>query len=105
MKKDKLFQWSIINSVGVLIYVFILALFATYTENVFGAHSNNVAQPIVMLLLFVFSALITSFLILGRPVMLYAAGHKKEGLKLLGYTAMMLLVIIVMELAVYILTK
>lgn len=105
MKKGKIFQWSIINSVGVLIYIFLLVLFFDLAQNVFGPQSNNVAQPIVMLLIFVFSALITGFLVLGRPIMLYTAGHKKEGLKLLGYTTIMLLVIIIVELAVYVLTK
>jgi hypothetical protein len=42
--------------------------------------------PMAMLLLFVCSAAITSFLVFGKPVMLYIDGQKKEAVSLLAYT-------------------
>jgi len=41
----------------------------------------------MFLMLFVISVLITSSLVLGRPVYLYFEGQKKEGMALLFWTA------------------
>jgi hypothetical protein len=39
-------------------------------------------------MLFVFSALVTGGLVLGRPLLLYIDGQKKEGVKLLLFTGL-----------------
>jgi hypothetical protein len=48
--------------------------------------NNTFLAPIAMLLLFVFSAALTGFLVFGQPAILYLDGKKKEALTLLGYT-------------------
>jgi len=48
--------------------------------------TNAILAPITLLLLFVFSAALTGFLIFGKPAQLYVDGKKKEALSLLTYT-------------------
>ena len=59
--------------------------FLFYAPKVFG-RGNSVLIPIAMLLLFVFSAALTGALILGRPILWYLEGNKKEAFSLLLYT-------------------
>ncbi|MCE9585895.1 hypothetical protein K8R04_01085 [Candidatus Uhrbacteria bacterium] len=55
--------------------------------------SNSILLPIGMLLLFVFSALFTGSLVLGRPVLWYLDGKKKEAISLLMASIGMLFVV------------
>lgn len=48
--------------------------------------ANVALVPITLLLLFVFSAALTSFLIFGKPAQMYIDGKKKEALSLLTQT-------------------
>jgi len=47
---------------------------------------NTMLAPITLLMLFVFSAALTGFLIFGKPAQMYIDGKKKEALTLLTYT-------------------
>jgi hypothetical protein len=86
MEKSKLIKRAILNSLGVLIYVVLVSVVLNNGQKIFGSLDNKVISPIVFLLLLVFSALLTGGLILGKPIMLYLDGFKKEGVKLLIYT-------------------
>jgi hypothetical protein len=55
------------------------------SEKIFNK-ADNFWSPIAFLLLFVSSALITSSLVLGRPIYLYFDGKKEEAVKFLLYT-------------------
>ena len=85
MDNKKIIQWSFVNSVGVVIYVALVATIMQNGEKIFG-EMKNFAGPIAFLLLFVFSALVTGLLVLGRPVYLFLDGFKKEAVKMLIYT-------------------
>ncbi len=61
---------------------------------------NNFWGPVAFLLLFVLSATIVGLLVLGRPGYLYFNGFKKEGILLLLYTIVFLLVATVLVFAV-----
>ena len=61
--------------------------------------------PAAMLLLFVFSAGVTSSLVFGRPVLWYVEGKKQEALSLLFYTLGFLFVITVILFFVIYLAK
>ena len=56
------------------------------TQNVFRQESIS-----MFLMLFVFSALLTGYLVLGKPIMMYVDGQKKEAVRLLFYTGAVLL--------------
>jgi hypothetical protein len=104
MDNKKIKQWGFINSVGVLVYVSLVATITQNGEKIFGAMKNLVG-PIAFLLLFVFSALVTGLLILGRPVYLFLDGFKKEAVKMLIYTVGWMFVTMVLVLAIAILLK
>jgi hypothetical protein len=75
-----------INSLSTSAYIVLIGLFFFNIEKInFGDHDTFFA-PIFMLMLFVFSAALTSSLMFGQPVFWYLDGKKKESLQLLGYT-------------------
>ena len=92
MEKNKLIKRAALNSLGVVVYVFLVSLVLNNGERIFGAEDNELISPVIFLLLFVFSALLTSGLILGKPILLYLDGQKKEGVKLLMITGACLFV-------------
>lgn len=96
--EKKLMQCSFLHSLGVLAYVVLVALIMTYGDRIFG-NMKNVWGPIAFLLLFVLSALIVGILVLGKPIILYLDGKKKEGVKLLLLEVLWLLIITLLVLA------
>lgn len=104
MKNSRLAMTAVLNSLGVAVYIFLVSLVMNNGDKIFGQMTGAIA-PVAFLLLFVFSALVTGGLILGRPIMLYLDGQKKEGLKLLFYTGASLLVLLVLAFLVLVLTK
>jgi hypothetical protein len=76
---------SLVHSLGVFIYITIIASIMSNGGKLFNK-ADNFWNPIAFLLLFVFSALITSSLVLGRPIYLYFDDKKEEAVKFLLYT-------------------
>ena len=72
---------GLLDAAGTAAYVAAVAWFGTHAQNFLGK-PNGILAPMFMLLLFVISALITGLLVLGKPVMLYANGSKREALSL-----------------------
>ncbi|MDD5071592.1 MAG: hypothetical protein PHQ42_02530 [Patescibacteria group bacterium] len=72
---------SLLYSIGVLAYVTIVALVMRNGEKLFGKE-DTFWGPIAFLMLFVFSALITASLVLGRPIYLYLNGKKEKAVRL-----------------------
>ena len=95
MKNSKLFGLGLLNALGVTAYIFLISLILNGGGKFFGSVDNKFLSPIIFLLLFVFSALLTGFLVLGRPLMLYLDGAKKEALKLFFYTGICLFSILI----------
>lgn len=92
MTKSKLIKISLINSVLAALYVSAVAFLMSNGEKFFG-NNNNVFGGIAILLLFVISATVMGSLILGRPVLMYLDGLKKEALKLFYLTTAWLVLI------------
>ncbi|MCX6813566.1 MAG: hypothetical protein NTV77_03790 [Candidatus Azambacteria bacterium] len=99
MNKSKIIFYSIVNSLGVLAYIFLLVSFISNAQKIFGKPPEILISA-TMLLLFVLSASITGLLVLGRPGHLYFNGYKKEGLILLFSTLACLFVFMVALLGV-----
>jgi hypothetical protein len=97
MKISKLELQSLVHSLGVLVYVSGVAWIMQNGERIFG---HNFWGPVVLLLLFVFSALITGLLVLGRPIYLFLNGEKTDAVKMLFYTVGWMFVIITIVLVV-----
>jgi hypothetical protein len=86
---------AFLNAFGTAVYIVIIASLMYFFQESFPKDANNFLIPIAMLLLFVFSAALTGFLVFGKPAMIYLDGKKKEAISLLFYTLGILLVITV----------
>ena len=94
MKKTSFF-----NALGILVYIVLVATMMQNGDRIFGKMDNFVS-PIAFLLLFTLSACVVGGLVLGKPLMLYLDGKKKEavgmfvqtGLWLAGFTVLALVV-------------
>jgi hypothetical protein len=82
MKNQKIWLWSAVNAIGVFVYVILVVWLITNGDKIFG-QMQNFWGPVAFLLLFVFSALVTGLLVLGRPIYLWFNDKKKEAIKLL----------------------
>ena len=83
--------WS---ALGVTAYVTVVVSILFNADRIFGPIESRLLGPIAGLLLFVFSALVTSTIVLLPPIRLYLDDHKSEGVKLLLFTAMWLGIIL-----------
>ncbi len=86
MKKSDYIFKSFINAGGVFLYISAVAWFSFNSQRIFGGKPDNFLAPLFVLLLFVISASITGLLVLGKPILLYLEGLKKEALKMLFAT-------------------
>lgn len=76
---------SFLHAGAVFLYVLGIAILLSKGENIFGAE-DTLYIPIFMILLFVVSATTVGGLVLGRPILMYWDGKKKEALKFLSMT-------------------
>lgn len=81
---------ALINSGLTLLYVIAVGVFFYYGAMIKIGKANSFLAPITFLLLFVFSAALTAFLIMGKPAQMYIDGKKKEALSLITYTLLFL---------------
>jgi len=100
MKDSKLVFWALVDALGILVYVAMVAYFMTHASETFGGEDKKFIDPIIFLLLFVVSASTTSLLFFGRPIYMYWEGLKREAVKLLLYTLGFLILILLSVLLV-----
>lgn len=92
MSKSKLITTSLVSSIIASLYISGVAFLMSNGEKLFGKN-NSVFSGIAILLLFVISAAVMGFTILGRPLMMYFDGFKKEAVKLFYLTIIWLILI------------
>jgi len=93
MTNKKLWQMAATNALFTAVYVAFVSVLMTYGQRIFG-NANNLLGGIAILMLFALSAAVCGVLILGRPLTLYLDGAKKEAVRTLIYTLVVLLLII-----------
>ena len=93
---SKIIKRAFINAIATTAYIIIIALFMYYLQANSPEKTATVFIPIAMLLLFVFSAAFTGFLVFGKPIMLYLDGKKKEAISLVGYTLVILFILTIL---------
>jgi len=86
MSKSKLILISLSQALAVFAYILLVVEIITTMGNLFPNDGPGLLQPVAFLLLFVTSAAITGFLVLGKLITLYLDGLKKEAIELFGYT-------------------
>lgn len=84
---------AFIDALATAIYVVMVASFMFYVSQIKLGRANNILVPITLLLLLVFSASLTGFLIFGKPAQMYVDGKKKEALSMLTQTLLFFSVI------------
>ncbi len=96
---SKIWKTAFINSVATAAYITAVAGFMYFGSTIKLGRANTILVPTALLLLFVFSAALTGFLIFGKPAQLYVDGKKKEALSLVTYTLAIFFVITFVALA------
>mgnify|MGYP003392708374 CR=1 FL=1 len=100
MKQSRVALYSIMNTVGVVLYIALVAWFMTNAENFSSQMPHSILVPMVFLTLFVFSAAVVGLLIFGRPIYMFMNGSKKESLAMLSYTILALFVFLIIGMMV-----
>jgi hypothetical protein len=83
---DGIRKTALINALATAIYIVAVGSFMFFGSQIKLGRVNIILVPITLLLLFVFSAALTGFLIFGKPAQMYVNGNKKEALTLLTQT-------------------
>jgi uncharacterized protein YybS (DUF2232 family) len=104
MKVTKPIWQSLGHSVLVLLYVGAVASIMNNGSRWFGK-KDTAWTPVAVLMLLVLSAAITGTLVLGRPLIMYLDGAKKEALKFFAYTIGWLFLLTIIIFVVMVVTK
>lgn len=94
----KIIPSSLVQAVCLSVYILFVSFVLTNGERLFNKTAvvgPVVIVPVILLLLFTFSAAVCTILVFGRPVIWYLDGKKKESLYLLGATMAWLFIILV----------
>ncbi|MBU6426998.1 hypothetical protein KGQ27_02040 [Patescibacteria group bacterium] len=97
MNKNNIIKYALANALWTALYVILIGVFLNNAPLIFGRQPGIVA-PIVILLLFVLSAVVCGALFLGKPILWYLEGNKREALSLFGYTLLVFFVVTVLVL-------
>ena len=82
--KSPILKLAALNALSTALYIALVASLFFYLSHGFGKNTaDTVLIPFSMLLLFVLSASITGSLVLGRPILWYLDGKKKDAVSLL----------------------
>ena len=84
-QKPSIITYALANSLLTVLYVILVGTFM-FNAQYFFVKEPSPFIPIGILLLFVFSASVCGSLMLGRPLLWYLDGRKKEALSLFAYT-------------------
>ncbi|NMB70294.1 hypothetical protein GYA27_03785 [candidate division WWE3 bacterium] len=71
---------------GLVSYIIVVSLVLTNVTRLFRNDTGEFYAPIIMLLVFIFSAVISASLVLGRAGVLFWDKKYKEAFKLIGWT-------------------
>jgi hypothetical protein len=85
-KKPTILFQAFLQASGLVLYIILLTAFFNYVTPVFNNINAQYYAPIIMLLLFVFSAVISGLLVLGRAGYLFWEKKYKKSFILLGLT-------------------
>lgn len=77
---------AFLQTSGLVVYIILVSAFFTLIEPQFKAGTSQFYAPIIMLLVFVMSAVISALLILGRAGVLFWEKKYKQAFTLLGWT-------------------
>jgi len=93
------------NALGTLVYIVLVATLMQNGDKIFGEVENSFIGPVSLLLLFTLSAVVVGGLVLGKPLMMYLDGKKKEAVSLFlatcawiaGFTIVMIAIAVLIK--------
>lgn len=102
MLSKKSLRTAFFLALGEVAYVTLVALFFFAMEKQFSNQSDPPAPFgfIIILMLFVISAAVSGALILGKPVLMYLDGKKRESMELFAFTIGWLVLFLIIFIAV-----
>ena len=83
---NKITKTALIDASLTALYIIGVGLFMNLIMKVKSGQKDTFLDPIAVIMLFVLSAAITSYLMFGKPVIWYLDGKKKEAISLVGQT-------------------
>jgi len=105
MNDKKLIKRSLIHGIAVFSYIVLIVWLLSNITSWFGEDDRGILAPVLILSIFVISALITGSLVLGKPLMLYLDGKKKDAVKMVFYTGLTILLIVICVFIIFAFTK
>lgn len=100
----KMYKQSLASSFGVLVYIVLVSSIMQNGDRIFGKEDNWLS-PIAFLLLFTLSALVVGSLMLGKPVLLFLDGKKKEAVSIFTASIICMAVFTIIFLSILALIK
>lgn len=94
---------SLLHAVAVIAYIILVVFIMNSMDTLFSGKSDTFWTPVLVLMLFVVSAVVTGSLVLGRPIYLYLDNQKKEAVKFLIFTIGWLFIFMLLAFVIYIL--
>jgi hypothetical protein len=95
----KLIKYAFLLALGETVYILLIALFVINSGKLEG-NKPGILPIITFLLLFVFSASLSGAIVLGKPILLYLEGKKKEAIMLFGLTLGWLMLFLIIALSI-----
>lgn len=77
---------AFLQATGLVIYIVLISFFFNFVTPSFSNSTAQFYAPIIMLLVFIISAVISATLVLGRAVVLFWDKKYKEAFTLVGWT-------------------
>ncbi|MFA6547336.1 MAG: hypothetical protein WCT11_00110 [Candidatus Magasanikbacteria bacterium] len=94
----KILGRSLLHAFLAVVYVFLIGMLMRNGEKIFG-NDSKLLGTMSFLLLFVISATVMGFLVLGKPILMYLENKKKEALWMffgtLGWLVVFLILVVV----------
>jgi hypothetical protein len=81
---NKIIKYALFDSMSTSVYIMLVSSFIAFMQK--SPPDAKLFGTVAFLMLFVFSAAVTGFLVFGKPIMWYIDGKKHEALLLLAYT-------------------
>lgn len=104
LNMKKICKQSFIYSLAAAAYIALVAIFMANAEKFLGKN-DTALSALAFLLLFSLSALIVGALLVGKPLMIYLDGKKKEAVWALLANAGWMLLFLIISLAILMLIK
>lgn len=87
---------AFVQAVGLTVYVSLVALFFQSLQRWFGSQKDDpILSPMIFLLFFIISALISASIMLAYPVLLFFKGKRKTAIKIVLQSVGWLIVFLV----------